>query len=108
MKYHPMKWTLPVFLFVSLTALSSCEGFSCAEGVILDANTGLPIDSVHVDVLSGGSDEYTDSTGRFRACNGMGGCNFGCKDIVVKLCKAGYDTIVLTEPRDSIFHLTPQ
>jgi len=102
-----MKHTLLLCLCAVMAGFSSCEGYSCAAGVVLDANTGLPIDSVHIELLSNGPDEYTDSTGTFEACNSMGGCVPHCKDIVVKLSMAGYKSVILTEPRDSLFYLIP-
>ncbi|TWV97952.1 hypothetical protein [Chitinophaga pinensis] len=96
---------IPVLL---CTWLVSCEGYSCASGVILDKETKLPLDSVYIRVLSDDDKSmYTDSTGKFSMCNGMGACFPDCKDIVVEFSKAGYGTVAFKEPHDSIFYLEP-
>lgn len=75
--------------------LTSCEGYRTADGVVIDKNTRLPLDSVFVNVTTGNASIYTDSTGMFSLSNQMGGCVFGCKDIMVEFSKDGYQKITL-------------
>jgi len=58
----------------------------------------MPLDSVNVNVVTGSKKIYTDSTGKFKVCNGMGGCMFGCKDIIVEFSKNGYKTQTVENP----------
>ena len=81
---------LPVFI------LAGCEGSKCGEGIVADKQTGLPLDSVKCDVITGTYHIYTDSTGNFEICNPMGGCTFGCKDITIEFSKPGYKTVLKT------------
>ena len=81
-----------------LTTMASCEGYSCADGVVKDKSTGELLDSVYVNVLSGGNTAYTDSAGAFNICNKMGGCMPKCKDIMIEFSKAGYKSTTAQEP----------
>lgn len=76
--------------------LAGCEGYRCGEGIVKDASTKLPLDSVLCTVITGSEYMFTDSTGEFELCNGMSGCLFGCKDITVEFSKPGYMTITKT------------
>jgi hypothetical protein len=83
----------------------SCEGSRFAEGIILDKLTAKPLDSVVCIALSGEDKMITDSTGKFRLTNPMGGCVPKCKEIIIQLSKTGYKTATFTNPSDSIFYL---
>ena len=89
-----------LFAVLTLVFLGSCEGFRCAENVVQDRATNLPIDSVLVEVLSADSKiVYTDTAGKFDVCNQMGGCIGKCKDIILRFSKANYKTITITNPK---------
>lgn len=84
-------------LIVAITLIllfTSCEGYKCAEGIIVDKDTGIPLDSVLVNVKTGKKQMYTDSSGKFEVCNQMGGCVFGCRDITVEFSKPGFKTLI--------------
>jgi hypothetical protein len=83
-----------IFLLLLFTQ-TSCEGYRCAKGIILDKTTSLPLDSVLVKVKSGKQKMFSDTSGNFRVCNQFGGCVFGCEDIIVEFSKKGYKTILL-------------
>lgn len=94
-----MKPLLTFFTAGSIVLLLySCEGFRSAEGVVKDKLTNAPLDSVLCTVVTGDETIYTDSTGRFKLQNRMGGCMFGCKIITVQFSKAGYKTTDITNP----------
>jgi len=81
-----------------------CEGYSCAEGVILDVTDKKLLDSVLCKVITGSEQLYTDSSGTYAVCNNFGGCIPDCLDIVVEFSKTGYKTIRLENPeKDSIY-----
>jgi hypothetical protein len=83
----------------SIFTLAGCEGFTCAEGTVKDKATNLPLDSVYCEVTSSETTNvYTNSAGNYNVCNRMGGCLFGCKDIVVKFSKSGYKSVIETNP----------
>jgi len=88
-----------IYLFTTTLLLfflqSSCEGYRCAEGIVIDASTNLPLDSVFCNVKTGKETMYTDTIGRFEVCNQFGGCVPDCKDIIVEFSKNGYKTILL-------------
>ena len=82
------------FLLI-LIGLTSCEGSRSSNGIVYDAQTGEPLDSVKVNVLSAEKIYYTDSTGAFEVRNNLGPCTFGCEDIVIQYSKEGYQTRTL-------------
>lgn len=81
--------------------LTSCESYQTVELTVKDSVTGLPLDSVFVEVKAGKNDNYelsgtsgyTDSTGNFSG-SFMIGCAFGCYDIYVECSKSGYKKYV--------------
>ncbi len=85
-----------IFLIQSVYFLTSCEGFKCSNGTVMDKSTNLPLDSVFVNVVSGSEFIYTDTTGKFNVCNRFGGCVPDCKDITITFSKNGYDTLSFT------------
>lgn len=87
-----------VLFFPIILANISCEGYRTANGVVKDAITHLPLDSVLVAVDTGNQEGLTDSSGAFDVHNRMAGCMFGCKDITVSFSKRGYAKKILTNP----------
>ncbi len=85
-----------------LLLLPGCEGYRCAKGVVRDKLTGQVLDSVLVNAISGDKQSYTGANGKFGICNPLGGCMAHCKDIMVEFSKAGYKTITLQNPADSV------
>jgi len=100
-----MKTFTNLFVLLAATLLISCEGYRCAIGTIKDKTSSRPLDSVYVKVVTGSKKIYTDSTGAFDVCNGMGGCSFGCKDIMVEFSKPGYKTQTVQNPNKDIIIL---
>jgi hypothetical protein len=99
-KYISNKLKGLLLLVPAMFFLESCEGYRCADGSVRDKSTNLPLDSVLVEVITGSNANaiYTDTTGKFNVCNGMGGCVPDCKDITVRFSKNGYKTSTLTNP----------
>jgi len=92
-------YKIPTFLLILTLGIYSCEGMRCAEGVVKDKATGLPLDSVYVKVASNDRyEKYTDSTGAFDACNPFGGCVPKCRDIMIEFSKPGYKNVILENP----------
>jgi len=91
-------WITLIILFFTSILIVSCEGYSCADGTVLDKSTNMPLDSVYVKVQTGSQTIYTDSSGKFEVCNKFGGCVPKCKDIIVEFSKEGYLSQVLTNP----------
>jgi len=82
--------------------LGSCEGYRCADGIIYDAATKEPIDSVKCTVISADKYvEYSDSLGKYSVCNHFGGCVPDCPDIIIEFSKIGYQTRTITNPNKS-------
>lgn len=75
-----------------------CEEYKCADGIVRDKLTNLPLDSVLTEVTTGAKTLYTDSTGKFEVYNKMGGCVPNCKDLIIRFSKTDYQTITLTNP----------
>ena len=89
-----MKLKSLIFLISLTILLYSCEGYSAANGIVMDKATNLPLDSVLCNVTTGNMQVYTDSTGKYDVHNRMGGCVGGCKDIVVEFSKRNYKTVI--------------
>jgi len=102
-----MKKKITFFNFILLFSCVfsiGCEGYNCAEGVVIDALSKEPLDSVFCNVITGSEEIYTDSSGIYDVCNNFGGCVPDCADIVVEFSKVGYKTIQLENPgTDSIY-----
>lgn len=91
-----------IFIFLLIFLLESCEGYSCADGVVKDKKTNKPIDSVSIKVISGSQTIYTDTTGKFNVCKHFGGWVPKCKDITISFSKDSYKTITLTNPQSKV------
>ena len=85
--------------------ITSCEGYRCGEGRVLDKTTSKPLDSVYCEVLTGVQKMYTDSAGKFHLCNRISGCVPQCKDITIRFSKTGYKTITLENPEEENIYL---
>jgi hypothetical protein len=68
------KLTVPLSLSLALLFLESCEGYRCADGIVMDKLTGRPLDSILIEVVTASKHIYTDTSGKFGACNKMAGC----------------------------------
>ncbi|MBL7711627.1 MAG: hypothetical protein JNL13_04145 [Chitinophagaceae bacterium] len=89
-----------ILVLLSLSfLLGSCEGYNCASGWVQDDADRTALDSVLVEVTSGTASMYTDSSGKFEACNRMASCVPRCKDITVRFSKNGYQPVTLTNPK---------
>lgn len=81
--HHLMLWLMVLVLW-------SCEGYRCVKGMVIDAETLVPLENVKCDVQSAEYSAYTDSTGTFDVCNRMEGCVPECQPIVIWFSKEGY------------------
>lgn len=90
---------LPILLLVVIVILfTSCEGARTSSGTVIDNQTGLPLDSVLCNVISGHKTVLTDKTGKFNVENPMGACMNKCKDITIEFSKNGFQTQRMTNP----------
>jgi hypothetical protein len=80
---------------IPLITLFSCDCYQSAEGVILDANSRLPLDNVQIvtsnDFERGQTEhlETSNEKGQFSYSDISGGL-FGCPDLVLVFSKEGY------------------
>lgn len=82
-------YTLAALLPIALSI--SCHGETGADGIVYDAVTGIPMDSVVYERL--GSKpliKYTDSTGAYSMYGLSGGCMPDCPDLNMQFSKSGY------------------
>jgi len=80
------KLTLLVFIFAVFT---SCDCFQHVQGIVIDSETQLPIDSVKV-MRDAERIIYTDSFGNFEIASVTGGL-FACPKISLSFEKEGYN-----------------
>lgn len=93
-------------LFSFLLTSGGCDCVVDGNGIVVDSETNLPLDSVvvksYVDKVKNStceSEMITDSTGKFSGSTGLTGGGFsGCPDLVVELSKNGYLTTSFTNP----------
>lgn len=87
-----MKPILYSFVIIAIISLSiGCEGFTCADGIVYDAETNMPLDSVLYKRLGHRPiEKYTDSTGTYDMCGIFGGCVPDCPDLSIEFSKPGY------------------
>lgn len=104
-------------IFCVLASLfAACEGYTEGNGIVVDADTLEPLDSVFVgswvdkiDKSHFKSEMFTDSTGTWWTSTGLVGCGLSkCADLVVRFTRQGYDTLRLENPMDSIVFLKKQ
>lgn len=94
--------TLLLALIVLSTA-GCAEGFRTATGVVVDDQTGQPLDSVLCNVTTGNDTQLTDETGKFDLQNRMTRCNNRkCPNITVEFSKNGYQTTSVTNPHSNL------
>lgn len=98
MKNKIVKRVFGIFIIFGLLFITSCEGYRCGDGTVLDSVTKEPIDSVLCKVLTGSEEQFTDSVGAFSVCNDFGGCVPDCGDIEIEFSKTGYKTEKITNP----------
>lgn len=95
------KFFVVIFGFVLL--LSSCEGFVEYTGVIYDAQTQEPLDSVKCVMVAFKRDNlirYSDSVGIYHVSTPMVGCVPNCGEYDVEFSKQGYKTQIVKAPTD--------
>ena len=84
------------YIYVILICITSLL-FACGDcnqifrGVVLDKTTKLPIDSVLITGKNGEINEYSDSTGSFKA-NSISGGFYSCPLLGLGFTKKGYET----------------
>lgn len=87
-----MKITKAFLLITLPLIIISCDCWTDMEGVVFDATTEIPLDSVLVRSFENGrvkTEMLTDSTGRYLGTTRNTG---RCEDLEVEFSKAGYIT----------------
>ncbi|MBF9252585.1 hypothetical protein I2I11_04705 [Pontibacter sp. 172403-2] len=85
-----MKGTATILSLLLL--LCSCDCVQDIYGIVLDAETLQPINSVYVYKHSNEDDfGYTDAQGHFEINSISGGLSFGCPPMTVMFKKNGYE-----------------
>ena len=88
--------------------LSGCDCVQHGNGVVLDATTNLPIDSVKIKRISKRESEwvfYSEKNGRFEASYISGGF-WGCPDLELEISKEGYRSQRVINPRNDTIYLS--
>jgi hypothetical protein len=105
--------TVLLFYIVMFLAIVSCDCVTDGNGIVVDAHTGLPLDSVIVkSYVNRVNDRFfqsqmvTDSTGEFSGSTGLTGGFFGCPDLVIELSKGGYVSTKIKNPNNASVRLT--
>ena len=85
------KITIPIYVSL-LLSLSGCgDCMQIATGIVLDAQTGLPIQGAHAqNELKAYAQADTDETGKFEIESISGGL-FGCPHMDVVITMPGYE-----------------
>jgi len=92
-----LKNVILVFVFV----LSSCEGYVDYKGIVYDAQTKAPLDSVKcVIVTCSECIAYSDSLGNYYVTTGLVGCVPNCGEYEVEFSKPGYKTQTVKAPKN--------
>ena len=95
-----LKFFVVIFGFVLL--LSSCEGIVEYTGVIYDAQTQEPLDSVKCVMVAFKQDNYfirySDSVGIYHVNTPLVGCVPNCGKYDVEFSKQGYKTQIVKAP----------
>jgi hypothetical protein len=93
----------------SLLALMGCDCWTNGEGIVIDFNTNLALDSVTVKSFVEDLDNeprremITDSSGQYFATTGNTGF---CRDLVVEFSKNGYKTLMIRNPNNDTIKLS--
>jgi hypothetical protein len=93
---------IATIIVTTASLLASCEGARCADGYVKDKSSGQLLDSVYVNVVTGATQVYTDSTGEFKVCNQFGGCVPRCHDIMIEFSKQGYKQVTIENPNKGV------
>ena len=67
-----MKLVKSLFLLSAAVLLIACEGIIGVTGIVLDEDTGNPIENVIIDLNNGLNMQLTDSCGRFNVAKFVG------------------------------------
>jgi hypothetical protein len=96
---HNMKFFATLLTTASLAfALTSCEGYRCGTGRVVDSATNRALGNVFCEAITGRQTMFTDSSGKFSLCNTMSGCVPKCKDITIRFSRPGYKTLEVGNP----------
>ena len=92
-------------LLLLIIFLTSCEGMNIANGTVNAVSSNKALDSVLCKVLETGSQQFTDSNGKYYLEGPFGYCFNKCKDMTVEFSKIGYKTKTVSNPRNGIIYL---
>lgn len=94
--------------FILALSLSCCDCILEGSGVILDAETDLPVDSVRIRRVSKLNTEmgfYSGEDGGFSAHYITGGLG-RCPDLNLEISKEGYRNERITNPKNDTIYLS--
>ncbi len=99
-------------VFLIIFFISSCDVYKSGDGVVFDADTQKPIDSVRIESFLVTDKEsvfveqlYTDSVGYFDSGTGNLSARGAKADYIIILSKDGYENLVVKNPKDSKIYL---
>ena len=99
-------------LFLILFFIASCDAYKSGDGVVFDADTQKPIDSVRIEAFLVSDQEsvfveqlFTDSVGFFDSGTGNLPASGAEADYLIILSKNGYENLVVKNPKDSKIYL---
>lgn len=97
-------------LIVLILSLLGCQGKVLSKGVVVDAITGQPIDSVLIELEpSEISFVYTDSLGAYEMWSGTKLCAPNCTRMNLKFSKEGYQTTtIINASATNVVELQPE
>ncbi|MEQ9443417.1 MAG: hypothetical protein RIG62_30540 [Cyclobacteriaceae bacterium] len=96
------------WILIPLVFLLSCDCYRTAEGIIIEEDTGLPINNVQIvndndyERKETNHLEMSDTEGRFSYSDISGGL-FGCPDLTLVFSKQGYNNFRMTFDSSSKF-----
>ena len=88
-----------------------CENVTSVAGTITNEANGMPLDSVRVSMLIGGTvperpPALSDSLGKFSVASGVYGCGCGCPDVYIIVEKDGFITDTLKAESNSDYRIS--
>src|SRR5215469_3287606 len=92
-------------VIMTISLFVSCEGFVEYSGVIYDAETKEPLDSVQCIMVAFKNRGYytlSDSLGNYHVSTPLVGCVPNCGEYEVEFSKRGYKTQIVKAPNNII------
>ncbi len=109
-----MRWWLSLFGLLFFLMLVSCQKTISGNGVVLDKNTGLPVNNAVVQAFLDhpSPDAFqmrtvTDASGRYFVSSDPQVCTGSCPDLYVEISKEGYEGAYIKNPHGDTTFLQP-